>query len=982
VIFARLAKLVVNNHASVILVWIVILFFAFPMIFSVNDVVSYQETEFLDNSYESMQAASIINEQFPSGTANSSIIIAVLDNNLTTPENRDLILSMESDIKSNSNLRYLESTTSIYDVYQASLEGLIGSLAPNIPMAEMEINTTLQMIYGIPAYYFGVWSASLGNDAVADMQTRALIGGMTATLDPANATLIWGYYGAFNGTWMSLGAVPPYSTNASLRLGHSISIAVNTTTAFLPPEYGVMMKALHGNFTVSNFTNSSAQHSFLLGMLGSQVKITNMTFLQKVYELGPSPSGTNVTALASQVVHEGTIGNYPIGLSAGISNSFLSEDNNTMLLLVSFSKSSGYKESNGAEPIVDNVKIVRQIVRQAESGNQGLKVYVTGEAPISADLSSMATNDLALIEPITISLVLILMGIFFRSILGPVIPLGSIGIALGISQAVVFIIGTYVANVHFVVVTLLIVILFGVGTDYSIFILARYREELLKGAERKDAMQTSITWAGESIATSGATVIVALGAISLSSFSMLTTMGLVLGLAVLIALLVALTLVPSIALALGGKIFWPISGERWVNFRMNYMKKRLKRRGGYFRRAARFATRHAVPIFVFAIVVSIPTTYLYFTGATSFDFIGAMGNSESVQGLNALSESFGAGLTSPTQIVITYPQEIVDSNGTLSVQMLNSMENFSVAIQGVNNNIKEVDGPSRPNGDLVNATYLASLPEIDRIVIEMQMKSYIGKDNSTVLLKVIYNEESLTPLSMDTTRAIRSEIPVFKLSDPTLATATILVGGESAGMVDVDKVTSSEFGQMEVLVIIGVFVVLLIVLGSVVLPLFAILSISLSISWTLAVTVLLFDNLLAKPVLWMLPIVIFVLLMGLGMDYNIFILTRVREESAKSKNHEKAIIEAVDRTGGIITACAIIMAGAFGSMLISNTALLQEFGFALAFAVLLDAMVVRTYITPAIMKILGPKLTWWGPKFLQRLDPTEISNEKYNDDDY
>jgi RND superfamily putative drug exporter len=706
-----------------------------------------------------------------------------------------------------------------------------------------------------------------------------------------------------------------------------------------------------------------------------------MTFMQKVYEPGPSPSLSNVTALASQVVHEGTIGNYPISLPAGVADSFLSADNNTMLLLVSFSKGAGYTESSGAKPIEDNVKVVRQIVRLAESGNQGLKIYVTGEAPISADLSNMAGNDLQLIEPITISLVLVLMGAFFRSVLGPIIPLGSIGVALGISQAVVFIIGSYVTNVHFTVITLLIVILFGVGTDYSIFILARYREELLKGAERKEAMQTSITWAGESIATSGATVIVAFGAMSVSSFSMLMTMGLVLSIAVLIALMVALTLVPAIALALGGKIFWPISGERWSDFRMNYMKKRLKRRGGYFRRAARFATRHAAPIFVVAIVVSIPTTYLYFTGATSFDFIAGMGNSESVQGLDALSDSFGAGLTSPTEIVVTYPQQIVDSNGTMSAQMLNSMENFSAILEG-NPNVREVDGPSRPNGVLVNATSIASLPEIDRAVVEMQIRSYIGKDNSTVMLKVIYVEEPLTPLSMDTTRAIRSETILFKASDPTLAAATILVGGESAAMVDVDKATGAEFTQMELLVIIGVFVVLLIVLGSVILPLFAILSISLSISWTLAVTILLFDNLLAKPVLWMLPLVLFVMLMGLGMDYNIFILTRIREETAKCKNHEKAIIEAVDKTGGIITACALIMAGAFGSMMISSTTLLQEFGFALAFAVLLDAMLVRTYITPAMMKILGPKLTWWGPRFLQRLDPSEISGEKYNDDDY
>jgi len=218
--------------------------------------------------------------------------------------------------------------------------------------------------------------------------------------------------------------------------------------------------------------------------------------------------------------------------------------------------------------------------------------------------------------------------------------------------------------------------------------------------------------------------------------------------------------------------------------------------------------------------------------------------------------------------------------------------------------------------------------------------------------------------------------------DPNLEGAQILVGGQSAALVDVDKVTNREFSQMELFVIIGVFIVLLIVLGSVVLPLFAILSILLSISWTLATTMLLFGGLLGKPVLWILPIILFVILMGLGMDYNIFILTRVREETKKNKNHEQAIIEAVDRTGGIITACAVIMAGAFGSIMISNTTMLQEFGFALAFAVLLDAMLVRTYLTPAIMKILGPRLTWFGPKWLKRVNAKEISSEHFEDKEF
>lgn len=196
--------------------------------------------------------------------------------------------------------------------------------------------------------------------------------------------------------------------------------------------------------------------------------------------------------------------------------------------------------------------------------------------------------------------------------------------------------------------------------------------------------------------------------------------------------------------------------------------------------------------------------------------------------------------------------------------------------------------------------------------------------------------------------------------------AIALTGGPSATVLDTSAINNSEFRNMEILVSIGVFVVLLIVLGSVVLPLFSILSILLSISWILAAVFVVFDFVLHKPVLFAVPMFLFLFLIGLGMDYNIFILTRSREEFSKSGKHEEAVVEAVDKTGGVITACALIMAGAFGTMMLSRTAILQEFGFALAFGVLLDAIVVRTYVTPAIIKILGPKWTWWAPGGLQR----------------
>ena len=126
-----------------------------------------------------------------------------------------------------------------------------------------------------------------------------------------------------------------------------------------------------------------------------------------------------------------------------------------------------------------------------------------------------------------------------------------------------------------------------------------------------------------------------------------------------------------------------------------------------------------------------------------------------------------------------------------------------------------------------------------------------------------------------------------------------------------------------------------------------------------------FGTWLDKPILWMVPLILFIMLMGIGMDYNVFILTRIREEVHKGKDTNEAVVDAVDWTGGIITALALIMGGAFGSMMLSSNTMLQEFGFALAFAILVDAMVVRTYIVPAAMSLMG-KRAWWAPGRLQR----------------
>jgi RND superfamily putative drug exporter len=265
----------------------------------------------------------------------------------------------------------------------------------------------------------------------------------------------------------------------------------------------------------------------------------------------------------------------------------------------------------------------------------------------------------------------------------------------------------------------------------------------------------------------------------------------------------------------------------------------------------------------------------------------------------------------------------------------------------------------------------ATLQEEFGIYIEPTM----GEDNSTVLLTVILKKEAFSLDSVDTIDPIRTLVKESNENDPNFQDATMMVGGATANVKDIKDILDSDFLLMAAVVIIADFILLMFVLGSVLVPLRLILTILLSITWTLAMTVVIFQIWLQIPILWLMPWILFVIAMGLGMDYDIFLTTRIREEVAKGKSDKDAIITAVEKTGGIITAAGLVMAGAFATMMLSSLGLLQEFGFALAFVILLDAMIVRIYLVPSVM-ILLQKWNWWAPGRLQRVRREEKDKRK------
>ncbi|MEM2899377.1 MAG: MMPL family transporter [Thermoplasmata archaeon] len=724
------------------------------------------------------------------------------------------------------------------------------------------------------------------------------------------------------------------------------------------------------NFGLHNFTNKSIAHSIAINTIANSSGL-DADFLEKIYNLGEKPTNETFARFSHSIIQNGTIWTYPVQIPSRYVEKMVSKENDLAMVVFEFSLDSS------DDIMKDNVKELRRIVSELkkELNNNGkkLQTYVTGSAAISVDTEAKSITDMLIIEPVTIALIFLFISLFFLSIATPFIPLVNAGIGLLVSQALIFIIGSTFLEIHYLIVFILFAMILAVGSDYSIFIISRYREERVNGKTREEAVRTSLIWAGESIATSGMTVIVGAGALVFMNFSIARMLGIAFMLGVGIALAVNLTFLPSMILVLGNRIFWP-SRDKWKagsKFAEEYKKKKA-RHEGYFSKSASFSIKHSKAIVLACLLVTVPSVYAISSFEISFDFISLMPKSESKAGMNAMSEGFGAGNIMPTYVVVELPYEIryeKENTTEYNLTIIETLERLSIELEDVDN-VASVSGPSRPNGYALNFSNKNELEQY-----QTDIDRTIGVDNRTVILTVVLNKEPMEKTSVDTIPKIREKVSSVKSKESMLKDAKILVGGETANMKDLQDMTMKDFAIVVVFVIVGIFIVLLVVLRSIMIPLRLILTILLSISWSLALTMFIFQIILGYPIIWLLPIILFSILMGLGMDYDIFLCTRIREEYLKTKDDERSIVTAVEETGGIITICGAIMVGAVGSLVLSGLGLLQEFGFAIGFAILVDATLVRIYLVPAIMVLLK-KWNWWMPGGIQRVKTEEMAERK------
>ena len=541
-----------------------------------------------------------------------------------------------------------------------------------------------------------------------------------------------------------------------------------------------------------------------------------------------------------------------------------------------------------------------------------LESHVTGPGGIFADLfGAFGSIDTKLLQT-TLIVVAIILIVVYRSPILWIIPLFTAGTALGLATMVVY----YLAKADVIDLNgqtqgILDVLVLGAATDYALLLISRYREELHHHESRYESMKIALRGVVEPIVASGSTVIAGLMVLLLSDLSSNRGLGPVGSIGIASAMLAALTLLPALLIVFGRWIFWP---------KVPRFDDQDEKLSGVWAKVGSFVDRKPRAIWVTTALVLIVfagfSTTLKSDGLAQTDAFTT--RTDSVIGLEKLGEHFPSGEGTPVEIVVDQAD----------------IAAASAAVKGVKNVANVVP--------VTNLDPTTRQPTADLKIVD-------GK----VLL---YATLSVAPDSVEA----KETIPVLREAVKEVD-QNILVGGQTAVGYDVDQSSRRDNRVIIPIVLVLIAIILGLLLRSIYAAALLLVTVVLSFAATLGVCALVFEHVFGfAGTDASFPLFAFVFLVALGIDYNIFLMTRVREESMKIGTRA-GVIKGLTVTGGVITSAGIVLAATFGVLGVLPLVFLAELGFAVAFGVLLDTIVVRSLLVPALVREIGPKI-WWPSK--------------------
>jgi len=548
-------------------------------------------------------------------------------------------------------------------------------------------------------------------------------------------------------------------------------------------------------------------------------------------------------------------------------------------------------EERGA--IVHGVKKIRAFL--AAHRHPGLHSYVTGPGGLAADLEQVAEDAGQTLLIATLSLVLLLLLLVYRAPLLALLPLAGVGTAYLIAiGATYLLIDAGAITVNTEGTFLLLVLIFGAGTDYSLLLIHRYREELAGGAEPLVALRAALAESLRPIAASAATVIAAMLVLLLAELESTHWLGPVLAIGIAVMLAAALTLLPALLAILGRRAFWPAdaTGEAADS-------PRWERIAGFVRRRPR-----AIVATVFAALAVLALGNLVHHGTIGFGE-GETRSTESGRGNEVLDEHFPPGLGSPLTAVLGIDEVEAALRG------LEHLESVKLAV------------PVPPS----------SLSDEAALAIVLRGNPYSGEAAELV-------------------EGVRERL--------SQVAPGALVGGIPAENYDVEQTNERDTRLIVPIVLLVVGLILIMVLRALVAPGYLIFTVVASFAATLGLVTFAFTELLGSDgISFNLVLLAFIFLVALGVDYNIFLMTRAREEALAHGTREGMLI-ALQSTGTVVTGAGLILAGTFATLILLPLEQLVQIGATVAIGVLLDTFVVRSLLIPAITYLCGERAWWPG----------------------
>ena len=554
--------------------------------------------------------------------------------------------------------------------------------------------------------------------------------------------------------------------------------------------------------------------------------------------------------------------------------------------------------------LIDAVDSIREIA--GEDLPAGLTEKVTGPAGFSADASKAFEGINSTLLFTTAILVLVLLVLIYRSPIFWVIPLFAVLLAEFVVRGIGYVLASAGLVINGQVGGILLVLVFGAGTDYALLLTARYREELRLVEDRHEAMRIAVRQAGPAIIASAGTVVAALLCLSFASVNSTAGLGPVGAMGVAVAAIAMLTVLPALLLIGGRRAFWP--------FVPRVGSEERSRRGSWRSLGGWIERRHRPVWIVTALAlgaISLGTLTLDDNVTTANAFRGDV---ESVQGQAVIDESFPAGASAPTVVLVTDPAKV------------------------------EAVREAAANSSVVDSVAASET------------------GSTGVRFDVTLNEDPFAKEGYAAITVLRDDLQAA-------GGDAVLVGGATAEEADLRAAIDRDTKLLVPLVLLVVFAILIVLLRSVAAPLMLMATVVLSFFAALGLALIVFSLFADFPGEDpSYPLFAFIFLVALGVDYNIFLMARVREEAHRMPTRD-AMLLALAVTGGVITSAGVVLAGTFAVLAVLPLIALTQLGITVALGVLLDTLVVRSILVPALTFELGER-TWWPNRF-RRASPTE-----------